>query len=216
MGRSKLSHDVGDEAVARSPRREARVVTLDTGTRVWDQVFTVSPLVLIGWRAKSGKQEFAPKHMVTALGDEHFGFVCVRSHPTCRNVRRQGAFTVTYPHPHQAILASLALPQRDGDCEPLVGALPTFPATHVEGAFLEDGYLFLECELECVVEDFGAHVLIAGRVVAAHAEEEVLRQDGREDQDLLVRHPLLAYLHAGRFAPISMSYALLAARGLKR
>jgi len=131
-------------------------------------------------------------------------------------VRRQGAFTVSYPHPHQAILASLALPQREDDCEPLLGALPTFPATRIDGAFLKDGYLFLECELERVVEGFGDHVLVAGRVVAAHAEEEVLRRDGHEDQDLLVRHPLLAYLHAGRFAPISLSYTLLGARGLKR
>ncbi len=190
-------------------------MTLEDPAAVWDQVFTVAPLVLVGSRDESGKQAFAGKHMVTHLGDGYFGFVCKPQERTCRNVRSQAVFTISYPRPHAAVLASLALPQRD-DCEPLLEALPTFPATHVEGTFLEDGYLFLECELDRVIDGFGDHVLVSGRVVAVHVDEEVLRRPGREDQDLLVRHPLLAYLHAGRFAPISMSYALLAARGLKR
>jgi flavin reductase (DIM6/NTAB) family NADH-FMN oxidoreductase RutF len=197
------------------PKREPRVVTLENAGRGWDGVFTVAPLVLIGSHGESGEHAFAPNHRVTPIGDGHFGFVCRPQHGTCRNVRRQGVFTVTYPHPHQAVLASLALAKRGDDCEPLLEALPTFPAIEVDGTFLEDGYLFLECELERIVEGFGDHVLVAGRVVAVRAEEEYLRRRGRDDRDLLVRHPLLAYLHPGRFAPISMSYALLAARGLK-
>lgn len=209
---AKRSHENGSGGPP--PRREARRVILENPGETWEQVFTVAPLVLVGSRDGSGRHGFAPAHMVTALGGGHFGFACQPEHGTCRNIRRRGVFTVTYPHPHQAILASLGLAPSD-DCEPLLESLPTFPATRIDGVFLEDGYLFLECELDRLVEGFGDHVLVAGRVVAAHAEEDVLRRPGREDRDLLVRHPLLAYLHAGRFAPISMSYPLLAARGLK-
>lgn len=36
---------------------------------------------------------------------------------------------------------------------------------------LEDGYLFLECALESIVDDFEENALIAGRIVAAHSTE---------------------------------------------
>ncbi|MEO1480000.1 MAG: flavin reductase, partial [Bacteroidota bacterium] len=64
-----------------------------------------------------------------------------------------------------------------------------------------------ECELERVVDGFGANSLIAGRVVAARVAEDALRGhdvDGHpiDDWTLLRTSPLLAYLSPGRYAEI--------------
>jgi flavin reductase (DIM6/NTAB) family NADH-FMN oxidoreductase RutF len=85
--------------------------------------------------------------------------------------------------------------------------LPTVPATRVEGCFLRDSYLFLECELDRIVGGFEDNDLIAGRVVAAHVHEEALRAFDRDDSDLVHGLPLLAYLNPGRYAAISRTYS---------
>ncbi|MEW6636327.1 MAG: flavin reductase [Actinomycetota bacterium] len=174
---------------------------------VWDRVFTVAPLVLIGTREESGGYDLAPKHMATPLSwSNHFGFVCTPRHATYHNARREGAFTVTYPRPTQIVLAGLAAVPRDGgDYKPALDALPTFPASEVDGVFLEDGYLFLECTLEQVVDGFGENSLICGRIVAAHARREYLRASERDDNDLIHASPLLAYLSPGRYTEVARS-----------
>ena len=122
-------------------------------------------------------------------------------HATYHNVRREGAFTVSYPRPTQVVLASLAASPREGDgTKPVLYALPTFPTSEVDGIFIEDAYLFLECVLDRIVDDFGENSLIAGRVVAAHVREDYLRTSDRDDNDLFHEAPLLAYLSPGRYA----------------
>lgn len=185
------------------------LVPLSTSDPVWDRFFSVAPLVLIGTREENGDDDFAPKHMVAPLGwDNYFGFVCTPRHSTYRNVRREGIFTVTYPRPTQIVLTSLAASGRcEDDSKPSLAVLPKFPARSVDGAFVADGYLFFECELDRIVDGFGANSLVAGRIVAAYVHPDALRMSERDDQELVRDLSLLAYLNPGRFAQIEQSFS---------
>jgi flavin reductase (DIM6/NTAB) family NADH-FMN oxidoreductase RutF len=186
-----------------------QLVRLSTSDPVWDRFFSVAPLVLIGSREENGEDDFAPKHMVTPLGwDNYFGFVCTPRHATYRNVQRERAFTVTYPRPTQIVLTSLAASGRcEDDTKPSLAALPKFSAQTVEGAFVAEGYLFLECELDRIVDGFGTNSLIAGRIVAAYVHPDALRASERDDQELIASLSLLAYLNPARFARIEESFS---------
>jgi flavin reductase (DIM6/NTAB) family NADH-FMN oxidoreductase RutF len=185
------------------------VVTLRGDFPIWERVFTVNPLVLVGTREKGGDHDIAPKHMAVPIGwRDYFGFVCTPRHATYHNARREGAFTVSYPRPTQVVLASLAATPREGGVwKPGLDALRTFPASVVDGVFIEDAYLFLECMLDRIVDDFGDNSLIVGRILAAHVEEEYLRVSEKDDQDLIHESPLLAYLNPGRYASVAESYS---------
>lgn len=149
---------------------DRKLVHLDVDHSVWDRFFTVAPLVIIGTREPDGKYDLAPKHMAMPLSWENdFGFVCTESHATYRNIRRENVFTVSFPCPDQVLFTSLAAsPRYVGDSKPALKALPTFSAETVDGVFLQDGYLFLECRLDRIIDGFGQNSLIAGRIVATH------------------------------------------------
>ncbi|MGE0826249.1 MAG: flavin reductase [Candidatus Binatia bacterium] len=182
--------------------------TLDVDLPIWERFFTVAPLVLIGTKEADG-YDLAPKHMVSPLGwDNYFAFVCAPRHRTQQNIQQERSFTVSYPRPSQLVLASLAAAPRCGDDEkPSLLALPTFPASQVDGVFVSDAYLFLECTLERIVDGFGDNSLIVGRIVAAHAHDDALRTSDRDDQDVISQAPLLAYLSPGRIARIAESFS---------
>ena len=133
------------------------------------------------------------------------------AHPGTGPIRTSSGsvlFTVTYPRPSQVVLTSLAAaPRDDDDTKPALALLPTRPARTIDGVFLEDGYLFLECSLERIIDDFGENSLIAGRVVAAQVAEDALRLSEREDADVLLAAPLMAYLAPGRYAEIRSAQA---------
>ena len=128
-------------------RARSSLVTLPEDAPVWERTFTVNPLVLIGTKERDGDYDLAPKHMAMPMGwENYFGFVCTPRHRTYHNARREGVFTVSYPRPVQVVLASLAAAPRESDGSKLaVDVLPTFPASEVDGLFIEDAYLFLEC-----------------------------------------------------------------------
>jgi flavin reductase (DIM6/NTAB) family NADH-FMN oxidoreductase RutF len=183
------------------------LVTLSEDFPIWERVFTVNPLVIVGTRESDGGYDLAPKHMAFPMGwENYFGFVCTPRHNTYHNARREGVFTVSYPRPTQIVLASLAASPREGDgTKPSVYVLPAFPASEVDGVFVEDAYLFLECALDRIVDDFGENSLICGRIVAAHVDEGYLRASDRDDNDLIHVSPLLAYLSPGRYARVAES-----------
>lgn len=185
------------------------LVTLDTSRPIWDRFFWVAPLVVVG--TKEGERyNLAPKHMAFPLGwDNYFAFVCTPRHETYHSVLKTGEFTVSYPRPTQVVLASLtAEPREDLDePKPMLSVMSTFPASEVDGVFLEDGYLFLECRLDKVLDGFSLNSLIVGRIVAAHVHPDALRSADGDDQDLIYRSPLLAYLNPGRYATVKESYA---------
>ncbi len=205
---SRESHEaepILDPVAARS----VPLVSLDTRWPIWERFFTVAPLVIIGSRDETGAFDLAPKHMVSPLGWQNFfGFVCTPRHRTYQNIRREGAFTVTFPRPSQVVLTSLsAAPRDDDDVKPALGLLPTRPAATIDGVFVEDGYLFLECRLDRIVDGFGENSLIAGRVVAAQVAEDAMRLSDGEDAEVIRAAPLLAYLAPGRYAEIRQGHA---------
>ena len=194
------------------------VVELDTSVPVWEQFFTVAPLVLIGSRDEDGSLDLAPKHMVTPMGwRNYFGFVCTPRHNTCRNVERTGEFTVSYPKPSQVLITSLAASPRceHGD-KPVIDCFSTFPATHVDGCFIEDGYLYFECRHHKTIGGFGENCLITGEIVAAYADDSYLRYTESDDQETIHRAPLFAYLAPGRFATIDRSNAFPFPESMKK
>jgi len=164
----------------------------------------VAPLVVVGSREGGGGYDLAPKHMAMPLGwDNHYCFACSPLHATHQNVAATGEFTVSFPSPAQIEQISMAAgPRKEDGSKPTLGVLRTFPASAVDGVLVSGAYLWLECVLERVLEGFGDSSLIVGRVVAAAADERSLRSDPEQDDELLQRSPLLAYLSPGRFAGV--------------
>ena len=195
-----------------------RLIELDTSDSIWESFFTVFPLVIVGTREADGSDDFAPKHLAIPMSwKNHFGFVCTPRHNTYQNIRRDGQFSVTYVRPSQIVLASLAAsPRCDDGSKPITEALPTFAADRVDASFIQDGYLFLECELEKMVDELGENSLIIGRIVRALIAEDELRSSDQDDEDLVFKAPLLAYLYPGRFAEIASSTKLPFPSGFKR
>lgn len=194
------------------------LIELDPSSSIWEKFFTVFPLVVIGTREADGGDDLAPKHLAMPLSwGDHFGFVCTPRHNTYQNIQRTREFTVTYMRPSQAVLASLAAtPRCDDGSKPITASLPSFAAQQVDAAFLSDGYLFLECELQQMLDNLGENSLVVGRIVAARVAEDALRSNELDDADLVRDTPLLAYLYPGRFAEVGNSNQLPFPSGFKR
>lgn len=183
--------------------------TLDPEVPVWDKIFTVHPLVVIGTVEADGNHDLAPKHMAFPLGwDNYFGFVCTPRHGTYQNIKRTGEFTVSYPKPDKVLFTSLTATMRcDDNSLPDLSPIPTFPATKVKGSFILEAYLFFECKMIQIIDDFGENSLILGKIIAAQAQKQYLRSASRDDSDLIFEHPLLTYIAPGRFAEIKETNA---------
>jgi flavin reductase (DIM6/NTAB) family NADH-FMN oxidoreductase RutF len=191
------------------PDAPARLINLATDRPVWDRVFSVAPLVIVGSKEESGLFNLAPKHLAMPLGWENFYcFVCSPQHTTYHNIRRNGEFTISYPRPSDVLLASLAAaPRCEDQSKPSLPVLPTIPAREVDGVLVEGSYLFLECTLHSILDGFGPNSLIIGNVVAASAHEDALRDQERDEADQIFALPLLAYISPGRLAEIRQTTA---------
>lgn len=200
------SHDAGN------------LIPLDTNRSIWDRFFGVYPLVIVGSKEEGGQYNLAPKHLAMPLGwENHFCFVCSPRHNTYQNIRRHGFFTVSYPRPSEVLVASLAAaPRCDDLSKPSLLVLPTFPARQVDGVLVKDCYLFLECKLSSILDGFGVNSLIIGDVVAAAAQEGVLRANERDEADQIFQFPLLAYVSPGRLAEIRQTTAFPFPKGFAR
>ena len=196
----------------------SRPVELDVRVPVWERFFTIAPLVLVGTREPNGSFDLAPKHMVLPLGwQNYFGFVCSPRHQTHVNIQRTGEFTVSYTRPSQVLYASLAAsPRYEGGEKTVLQAFPTFAARKIDGEFIEDAYLFLECRHYRTIDGFGENCLITGEVVAAYAHPDYIRSSELDDQELIHDAPLMAYLPPGRFATITRSNAFPFPAHMKR
>lgn len=192
-----------------SPPGKDTLIEIDTDKPVWERFFTVAPLVLIGTRDPDGSLDLAPKHMVTPMGwQNYFGFVCTPSHSTCNNIARTGVFTVSYPKPSQILYSSLAAsPRSDEGNKPVLDYFETFPAQCIDGAFIDQCYLYFECRHFKTVDGFANNCLITGEIIAAYADTDFLRVSDRDDQELIHDSPIFAYLSPGRFAAIDRSNA---------
>lgn len=205
-----------------STQDQNEVVSLDSEEPLWERFYTVSPLVVIGTRNEDESCNLAPKHMAMPMGwDHYFGFVCAPRHKTYRNAVRTGAYTVSYPKPSQVVLTSLAASPRVGPPDgskhkSSLEQMQTWEAETVDGVFLEDAYLFLECELDRQVDDMGENSLLIGEVVAVHAQKSALRVSEREGSEVVRDNPLLAYLAPDRYTTVDESNKFPFPAGLER
>lgn len=186
-----------------------KIVTINTNRPIWHRFFTVYPLVLIGSKEKNGEFNFAPKHLAIPMSwDNYYGFICTPRHTTYKNIQREGFFTVSYPRPSQILITSLAAGSRtEDDIKPSLREIPTFKASRIDGVFVKDAYLYLECELDRIIDGFGENSMITGKIVTAHIHDDSRRIMERDDNDLIKNSPLLVYLNEGRFAKISETYS---------
>ncbi len=196
----------------------SQVVPLPVDQPIWDRVFTVAPLIIIGSQEENGHYNLAPKHLATPIGwDNYYGFVCSPRHSTYHNIRRLPEFTVSFPRPTELVTTSLAAAPRCEDLsKPSLLALPTFPARHVQGVLVQDCYFYLECRLHSIIDGFGKNSLIIGEVVAAAAREDALRMDERDEAEQIDQAPLLVYLSPGRYAEVRRSAAFPFPKGYSR
>ncbi len=196
------------------------MIELDLSQPIWSKFFLVAPLVLVGTRHPDGTVDLAPKHLALPLSwDNYFGFVCSPEHATYRNIQRDRRFGVSFPRPEQVLQTSLAAAPRCGPGpeapKPSLAALPTISGK-LGCPLLEGAYLFLECELDRVVDGFGPNSLIAGVVRHAEVDEPSLRRAHQDDHEAIAHDPMLVYLQPGRFAILSESHAFPFPKGFHR
>lgn len=191
---------------------------LDPADPIWERFFSVFPLVLVGTRDPDGGHDLAPKHLAMPVSWQNFfGFVCTPRHGTYRNLQRTGEFTVSYPRPDQLLSASLAAsPRCDEGDKPALEALPVEPAREVDGVVLAGAPVQIECLVHQLVDELGENSLVIGRIVAARVSEAAARAMDRDDNELINRSPLLAYLYPFRFAIIDHSQGFPLPRGFHR
>jgi flavin reductase (DIM6/NTAB) family NADH-FMN oxidoreductase RutF len=185
-----------------------RLVELSTANSIWERFFTVAPLVLVA--TKEGETyDIAPKHLAMPLGwDNYFCFVCTPYHATFRNIRAHPEFTVSFPRADRILQTTMAAGGRlDDSSKPTLAAVATFPASTVDGVLVEGCPLYLECELDRIVDGFGENSLVVGRIVAAAAARDSLRGPDVDDADLLHDVNPLVYLAPGRFGIVRESYS---------
>lgn len=178
----------------------------------------VAPLTVIGTKEPDGTYDLAPKHMAMPLSwEDHYGFVCTPAHATYANAKREGAFTVSFPSPDQVLLTSLAAaPRHADDRKHALSAVPTHPASKVDGVLLENALIHLECELDRIVDGLGENSLVVGRIVAASGSEGCLVDADADPQDRIGESPLLAYVHPGRFAKVRRTQSFPYHQGYRR
>lgn len=180
------------------------IVNIKIDSTFWERFFLPFPLVVVG--SKEGdKYDLAPKHMAIPLSwENHYGFVCTESHSTYQNIKSHGFFTVSYPKVEQLALTSLTASQRsDEDRDKMIlDHIDCIPAEKIDGVFLKDSFLMLECELYKIIDDFGINSLITGRIIHARIDENYLREEDRNEQIQIYDHPVLSYIHPGRYTAI--------------
>lgn len=198
----------------------SHMIELDSDLDIWNKIYTVNSLVIVGSKEENGSFNFAPKHMAMPLGfSNYFGFMGTPRKSTYRNVIREKVFTVSYPQPNQLVLSSLMATRREeDDSKPVLDEIPTSSAEQIDGQFLKDSYLQLECEFTECLGKFGEWEIITGEIVAAYVHKNFLRNDNEnlDDNMQIKNHPLLAYLHPNRFSIIEKSNAFPFPKDFKR
>lgn len=204
---------------------------LDLQGSPWQQVYTVAPLVIVGSLGEDDVLDLAPKHLAFPVGwGARFGFVCTPRHTTYRNIEERKEFSVTYPLADDVLLTSLAAsPREPDDTKPALRAHPTLEATEIDTPLFAEGYLFLECRLDRIVdiggEDAGDGAeddvagldsLILGQIVAARARRDALRLRDGQRAETVARLGLPVFLSPDRFARIGESRAFPFPAGFRR
>lgn len=195
------------------------VVALDIKTSIWEQIFTVAPLVVIGSKEKTG-YDLAPKHMATPIGfGNYFGFVCTPKHSTYNNIKKNQEFTVSFPLPNHIIFTSLSATSRQleiSKSKQIIDVLPTFKAPNIDALFIKNSYLYLECTLFKIIDGFDENSIITGKITSAFANNNYLKYFEEDEQGQIKNNPLLVYIAPGRFAKITETYNFPFPKNFKR
>ncbi|NNK10384.1 MAG: flavin reductase, partial [Flavobacteriaceae bacterium] len=166
------------------------------------------------------KYDLAPKHMVTPMGfGNYFGFVCTPRHSTYQNIKETGNFTVSFPKPSQIIQTSLSATPRstcNSKSDDVLQALSMVGATTMDAPMIEGAYLYLECELFKVIDDFDDYSLITGSIKAVHVDKDYMKVSDSDERVQLKKFPLLAYIAQGRFASVSETFNFPFPKDFKR
>lgn len=196
------------------PSGKEDLVSLSLEKPIWDRVFTVAPLVIIGTREGDGF-DFAVKHLALPIGWENrFGFICTPRHHTYQNASRDGYFSVSFPRPGHIVQTSLtASPRCEDDSKPALELLETFDSESFDGQYVSDGYLYLGCELERIVDGFGENSLITGSIIEVLVRQRSVRRSEVEDRSIIAEEPLLSYVSPGHFSKIKHVHAFPFAEG---
>ena len=195
---------------------EPELVELDPGRSIWDEVHTVAPLVLVGSKEGDG-YDLAPKHLAMPIGfDDFFTFACTPEHHTWTNIEAHREFTVNYLRPDSVVMIGQSAGARVEGEKLTLELLDTFPATEVDGIHLAGSYLHLECTLDRIVDGFGRHGLIIGRIVRAACAPDSVRTPDTDDAEQLERSPLLAFVSPNRFASVGHTFSFPFPAGFHR
>lgn len=196
------------------------MIDITDDPNLWTRFFMVHTLLVIGSQEKDGGYNLAPKHMAMPLGfGPYLGFMGTPRKTTYRNIKREGVFTVSFPQPDQLVQTSIAAsPRENDDSKPVVDSISTVKAQKIDGIFMKNSYLQLECNLHEILGKFGEWEMIVGEIIAAYVHENALRQEGDDanDNKLINESPLLAYLHPDRFATIEKSNQFPLPKDFKR
>ncbi len=192
---------------------------LELKNGIWDRVFTIAPLVVIGTKEMEG-YDLAPKHMATPMGfGNYFGFVCTPRHGTYHNIKKTGNFSVSFPRPGQLVTTALSATPRAGNVsksEGIVEQLPIMKASTMDVPVVKGAYLYLECRLFKIVDGFDSYSLITGSITAAYVHQAYLRVSDQDEQEQLRENPLLAYIANGRYASVGDTYNFPFPKDFKR
>jgi len=194
-----------------SDSKSSKMIEINVDNEMWNRIYTVHSLVIVGSKEPDGTFNMAPKHMAMPMGfSNYFGFIGTPRKSTYQNVEREKVFTVSYPRPDQVIISSLTASRREkDDSKPILKKIPTVDATQIEGKFLENSYFNLECKLSQFLGKFGEWELVIGEIVAAYVNEDAIRKKNEDfdGAELVYDSPILAYLHPDRFSKIKKSNA---------
>ena len=194
-------------------------IKLDLKEPIWNHVFTVAPLIVIG--TKEGENyDLAPKNMASLIGDSnYFAFICTPNHATYQNIKKFKEFSVSFPIPDQVVLASLsASPRCENimDEKPILNELPTTKCNKIDAVILKDSYLYFECNRPKIIDGFEEHSIITGKIIEAYTDSAYLKVSDKDEQQQIFENPLLAYIAHGRFAKITETYNFPYPKGFKR
>lgn len=200
--------------------KSSNMIKISVDDEMWNRIYTVHSLVIIGSKEPDGSFNMAPKHMAMPMGfSNYFGFMGTPRKSTYRNVEREKVFTVSFPRPDQVVISSLSASRREiDDSKPILKKIPMTDATEIEGKFLKNSYFNLECRLSQFLGKFGEWELVIGEVVAAYVNEDAMRRESKnfDGAQHVYDSPLLAYLHPDRFSKIRKSNAFPFPEDFKR
>ena len=135
-----------------------RAIPIPVERPIWGRFFTVAPLVIVGTVEGEGYDLAAEAHGDAArLGQ----LLLLRLQPRAPDPgqrRADGRLHGQLPAPGRDPRRQPRRPPRAPRTSqsPALAAIRTFPAREVHGVLVEDSYLWLECELDRIVDGFGA------------------------------------------------------------